>query len=146
MENNRLFLVSASVLPSVYQKVVEAKRLLSSGEVSSVADAVRSVGISRSAFYKYKDCVFTYDASVQSEIITIQSTLDDRPGVLSALLAYLSDSGANILTINQSIPVGGTALVSVSASLGGASRSPEGLLEGLRALDGVRSIGSISGN
>ena len=146
MERERLFLVSASALPSVYQKVVEAKRLLSSGAASSVADAVRMVGISRSAFYKYKDCVFAYDAATQGKMITIQSTLDDRPGVLSSLLAYLSDSGVNILTINQSIPVGGTALVSVSASMGSASRSPDRLLEGLRALEGVRSIGSISEN
>lgn len=146
LEKERLFLVSASALPSVYQKVVEAKRLLSSGAANSVADAVRMVGISRSAFYKYKDCVFAYDAATQGKMITIQSTLDDRPGVLSSLLAYLSDSGVNILTINQSIPVGGTALVSVSASMGGASRSPDRLLEGLRALEGVRSIGSISEN
>ena len=55
-------------------------------------------------------------------------------------------SGVNILTINQSIPVGGTALVSVSASMGGASQPPDRLLEGLRGLDGVRSIGSISEN
>ena len=144
--NDRLFLVSASVLPSVYQKVVEVKRLLSAGAAHSVADAVRMVGISRSAFYKYKDCVFSYDALSQGKMITIQSTLDDRPGVLSSLLAYLSDSGVNILTINQSIPVGGTALVSVSAGLGEAKVSPDRLLEGLRALDGVRSIGSISEN
>lgn len=146
MGNERLFLVSASVLPPVYQKVVEVKRLLSSGAAQSVADAVRTVGISRSAFYKYKDCVFSYDAATQGRMITIQSTLDDRPGVLSSLLAYLSDSGVNILTINQSIPVGGTALVSVSASMGESSRSADRLLEGLRNLDGVRSIGSISEN
>lgn len=146
MDSERLLLIRASVLPPVYQKVVEAKRMLSSGAARSVADAVRNVGISRSAFYKYKDCVFAYDALTQGKMITIQSTLDDRPGVLSSLLAYLSDSGVNILTINQSIPVGGSALVSVSANLGGASRSPELLLEGLRKLDGVRSIGSITEN
>lgn len=146
VDSERLLLIRASVLPPVYQKVVEAKRMLSSGAARSVADAVRNVGISRSAFYKYKDCVFAYDALTQGKMITIQSTLDDRPGVLSSLLAYLSDSGVNILTINQSIPVGGSALVSVSANLGGASRSPELLLEGLRKLDGVRSIGSITEN
>ena len=146
MDSERLLLIRASVLPPVYQKVVEAKRMLSSGAARSVADAVRNAGISRSAFYKYKDCVFAYDALTQGKMITIQSTLDDRPGVLSSLLAYLSDSGVNILTINQSIPVGGSALVSVSANLGGASRSPDLLLEGLRKLDGVRSIGSISEN
>ena len=146
MDSERLLLIRASVLPPVYQKVVEAKRMLSSGAARSVADAVRNVGISRSAFYKYKDCVFAYDALTQGKMITIQSTLDDRPGVLSSLLAYLSDSGVNILTINQSIPGGGSALVSVSANLGGASRSPELLLEGLRKLDGVRSIGSITEN
>ncbi len=146
MGSEQLLLIRASVLPPVYQKVVQAKKLLSSGSARSVADAVRTVGISRSAFYKYRDCVYAYDALTQGKIITIQSTLDDRPGVLSSMLAYLSDSGVNILTIHQSIPVGGSALVSVSANMGGASRSPERLLEGLRALDGVRSIGNISEN
>ena len=145
-ERHKYLLIDSRVLPDVFLKVVQAKEMLAKGKAKSATMAARACGISRSAFYKYRDCVYAYDALTQGKIITIQSTLDDRPGVLSSMLAYLSDSGVNILTIHQSIPVGGSALVSVSANMGGASRSPEQLLEGLRALDGVRSIGSISEN
>ena len=34
------------------------RRLLASGEARSISAATRSVDLSRSAFYKYKDCIF----------------------------------------------------------------------------------------
>lgn len=144
MSRQQYLLVSLSVLPSVYPKVVEAKSLLASGSARSVAEAVRACGISRSAFYKYKDCVFAFHGRSQSSILSMQITLDDRPGVLSSLLSEFTRSGANILTVNQSIPVGGAALVSVSASLDGAGKNAEELIDSLRLLDGVRAIGSVS--
>ena len=54
----RFYLVDAEVLPEVFLKVVKAKELLASGEVRSISAATRSVDLSRSAFYKYKDCIF----------------------------------------------------------------------------------------
>ena len=54
----RFYLVDAQVLPEVFLKVVRAKELLASGEARSISAATRSVDLSRSAFYKYKDCIF----------------------------------------------------------------------------------------
>ena len=51
----RFYLVDAQVLPEVFLKVVRAKELLASGEARSISAATRSVDLSRSAFYKYKD-------------------------------------------------------------------------------------------
>lgn len=100
----RFLLVDESVLPEVFAKVVEAKDLLRSGRASTAAQAARLAGISRTAFYKYRDAVFSYDAGKSGGIVTVHLILQDNPGVLSALLAAFADAGANILTVNQNIP------------------------------------------
>ena len=51
------FIVDAKVLPEIFLKVVDAKRLMETGEVTTVNQAASQVGISRSSFYKYKDSV-----------------------------------------------------------------------------------------
>ena len=111
----RSFLVAESVLPEVFGKVLYAKGLLQAGQADSATEAARMAGISRSAFYKYKDAVFSYDASRSGNILTVQFILRDRPGVLSSVLSAFADAGANILTVNQNIPSGGRASVSISA-------------------------------
>ena len=56
-QKQKYYIVEASALPEVFLKVAEAKRLLSTGAASTVNDATRMTGISRSAFYKYRDSV-----------------------------------------------------------------------------------------
>lgn len=143
MKNTSYLLVDASSLPEVYGKVLQAKQLLANREASSTSEAVRMVGISRSVFYKYKDAVFPYNKKQSSQILTIQAVLLDRPGVLMSLMAVFYDVGANILTINQNIPVDGRALISVSARTEAMEMPVEDLLEKLRNVEGVLSIQSI---
>lgn len=143
MKNSSYLLVDASSLPEVYGKVLQAKQLLANREASSTSEAVRMVGISRSVFYKYKDAVFPYIKKQSSQILTIQAVLLDRPGVLMSLMAVFYDVGANILTINQNIPVDGRALISVSARTEAMEMPVEDLLEKLRNVEGVLSIQSI---
>ena len=64
----KYYLVEASALPEVFVKVTEAKSLLETGEARTVAEAVDRAGLSRSAFYKYKDCL----------LYTSPSPRDDR--------------------------------------------------------------------
>ena len=87
-------------------------------------------GLSRSAFYKYKDCV--YDAQDSAEVTTVHATLRDETGALHSLLEAISGAGASIVTINQSTPESGTARVSVSFRTGGMHFSAEALLAELR--------------
>ena len=143
MKNSSYLLVDASSLPEVYGKVLQAKQLLANREASSTSEAVRMVGISRSVFYKYKDAVFPYNKTQSSQLLTIPAVLLDRPGVLMSLMAVFYDVGANILTINQNIPVDGRALISVSARTEAMEMPVEDLLEKLRNVEGVLSIQSI---
>lgn len=98
------YVVDAKALPDIFLKVAEAKRLLETGEAHTVNDAAGQVGISRSAFYKYKDSVRPFNDMLSGRIINVQILLKNEPGVLSAVLNHFARCGANILTINQSIP------------------------------------------
>ena len=144
MKNTSYLLVEQDVLPEVFTKVLQAKQFLLNGEASSTSEAVRMAGISRSVFYKYKDAVYPYNRKLSSHMITVQAVLLDRPGVLMALVSEFYSKGANILTINQNIPVNGRALVSISARVYRMDSSVEELLELLKQIDGVLSIDSIS--
>lgn len=116
MMEKRFFLVEASVLPEVFLRVLKAKELLASGEAKNISCATRMAEISRSAFYKYKDCIF--DSENSREVLTVMATLLDQTGALQALLAGISAAGASIVTINQSTPENGTAQVAVAIRTG----------------------------
>ena len=64
----RFLLVDAAVLPEVFLRVLEAKELLASRRARNISAAVKMAGLSRSAFYKYKDCV--YDAQDSAEAVS----------------------------------------------------------------------------
>ena len=111
----KYFIVEASALPEVFLKVAEAKRLIATGQASTVNEATKITGISRSAFYKYRDSVQPFQKMNVSRVITFQFVLHDEPGVLSAILSTYAQQGANILTINSITPSNGCALVTISA-------------------------------
>lgn len=138
-----MLLVDADVLPDVFLRVLEAKQLLAAGRAASAAEAARVAGISRSAFYKYKDAVFPYSGGDDSQLLTVHCILQDRPGVLSNLLAAFAAAHANILTVNQSIPVDALASVSISARTDRLSLPFADFVQSLGKLDGVESIARI---
>lgn len=147
MEKSKFLLVEASVLPDVFTRVLEAKQLLSAGKAGSAAEAARMAGISRSAFYKYKDSVYTYNSeTAASKIISIHAVLQDKPGVLMAVISTFYNMGANILTINQNIPISGLAPVAISANIEQMKIGVDELVERLQNIPGVNTIENISGN
>ena len=141
----KYYIVEATALPEVFLKVAEAKRLLSTGEAATVNDAAKLTGISRSAFYKYRDSVMPFHNMMIGRILTYQLKLHDEPGVLSGILKTFADFSANILTINQTIPSGGCALVTISAETMAMEQSPEELLHSLAATNGVVKAEVLAG-
>ena len=141
----KYYIVESSALPEVFLKVAEAKRLLSTGEASTVNEATRMTDISRSAFYKYKDAVQPFNDMKAEHIITFYCMLKDNTGVLSGVLSVFATSGANILTINQSIPTNGCAAVTISAETSELKESLEQLMADVSALDGVVRVEVLAG-
>ena len=141
----KYYIVEATALPEVFLKVAEAKRLLSTGEAATVNEAARITGISRSAFYKYRDSVMPFHNMMIGRILTYQLKLHDEPGVLSGILKTFADFSANILTINQTIPSGGCALVTVTAETSGIKQTPEDLLRQLTTSSGVIKAEVLAG-
>ena len=129
----KYYLVEASVLPEIFAKVIEAKELLETGQVRTVADAVARVDISRSAFYKYKDFVSPFQDMSRGHLVTFNLELLDRQGVLSSVLAIFAENGANILTINQSIPTSGVAPVTITAATENMQTTMEAFMAALKA-------------
>lgn len=144
-QSPKYYIVEASALPEIFQKVAEAKRMLETGETDKVNVAAQAVGISRSAFYKYRDSIAPFQNLMAGRIITFQMMLKDKAGVLSEILAIFANCGANILTINQSIPTGGRAMVTISAETGNLSCPLEELSSELSGTPGVVRAEVVAG-
>ena len=135
----KYYIVEAQALPEVFLKVAEAKWLLETG------DAARATGISRSAFYKYRDSISPFQNLMAGRILTFQLLLRDMTGLLSSILTIFAQFGANILTINQAIPTNGCASVTISAETSGISQGVEALMRALSQVDGVRKVEVLAG-
>ncbi|MBR2897960.1 MAG: ACT domain-containing protein [Oscillospiraceae bacterium] len=141
----KYYIVEAAALPEAFQKAAEVKRILSSGGKGKVNRITQEVGISRSAYYKYKDSIFPFENLMAGRIITFQINLRDEAGLLSQLLQIFADAGANILTINQTIPVGGFALLTISAETIDLSCPVEVLLRQIEQHAGVSRAEILAG-
>lgn len=139
------YIVEASALPEVFLKVAETKRLLSTGEASTVNEATRMTNISRSAFYKYRDSVLPFQNMMTGRIITFQLLLHDEPGRLSEILAIFAEAKANIMTINSIVPTNGTAVITISATTMDLTISLEDLLTRLNSTRGVVKAEVLAG-
>ena len=131
------YLVESSALPEVYHKVIKTKELLESGQADTVSEAVAQTGLSRSAFYKYKDVVFTFHEKSQGRVVSLSFTLRDEPGVVSGLLSVFARCGCNVLTLHQGLPSGGTAIFTVSVETHNATTSNDELIGLLTMVKGV---------
>lgn len=137
MKKPKFYIVEASALPEIFVKVAEVKRLLSTGEARTVNQATKMMGISRSAFYKYRDAVMPFDKTAMGRVITVQFLLHDEPGVLSAILTAFAQQDANLLTINSVVPSNGCALVTITSEISEIEITLDELLQQLSNTPGV---------
>ena len=142
MEQRKLVIADLSVLPPVYHKVLKVKELLESGVAETVNEAADMADVSRSAYYKYKDYVFPFNQ--MQGILTLLIAVIDIKGVLSDMLAFMSDAGCNILTINQNVPINGVANITVTVQTEQMKVSTDRLITGLQPLRGVRKVNILA--
>ena len=142
---HKYYIVEASALPEVFVKVAEAKRLLSTGEASTVNAATRMPDSSRSAFYNYRDSVLPFQNMANGRIITFQFLIHDEPGLLANMLDIFPECNAKIQTINSIVPTNGTAVLTISAETMDLSVPLEEMLRRLRAFPGVIKAEVLAG-
>ncbi len=144
-QRSKMYIVEGSMLPEVFIKVCEAKEFLETGACSTVAEAVVRAGISRSAFYKYKDAITPFRDIKRDQVLTLSILMHDRPGALSSVLAIFADNHVNILTINQSISANGAAMVTLSIMADAMSISLDELRAQVEALSAVMRLELLAG-
>ena len=140
MDQEQYVLVKWSILPEAMQKTIEAKKLLETQQVKTILEAVQRVGLSRSAFYKYKDSIYPVSALAREEIVTLSMNLAHRSGVLSSVLSTAAVHGGNVLTIHQTIPLQGMANVVITLEMTRPEVGVSELLAEIRRLDGVQHV------
>jgi len=145
-DKNAFYVIKWEFLPDVYRKTLMVKELLSKGMAKTVNEAVQEVGISRSAYYKYKDGVFPYYQMSEGRIITLSFYLEHRPGTLSKVLNTIAQAGGNIIMINQGIPLQGVAYVSISIETLNLECSAEDLINRIKKLDGTKKVELLAQN
>lgn len=139
MAESEYFLVKSDMLPEVFIKVMQVKRLLSAGKADSVNEAVQRIGLSRSAYYKYKNTVLPFYETSKGCMVTLIFAVENFPGILSGIINCMAAAKANILTINQNIPLNGLADVSISMETDRMTVTLESLVDELGRISGVRS-------
>ncbi|NLZ82090.1 MAG: ACT domain-containing protein [Clostridiales bacterium] len=144
MDGEKYYIVRNKALPEVLLKVVEAKRLLDSERAMTVQEATDAVDISRSSFYKYRDDIFPFYENTRGKTITIMLQMDDQSGLLSKVLNQVAINEANILTIHQSIPVNGIALVTLSMEIDPNTANTSLLIDCLEGMDGIHFVKIVS--
>ncbi|XKF10454.1 ACT domain-containing protein [Planococcus rifietoensis] len=143
MSEQRYYLVREDVLTEAMVKTLEVKKLLQRDHMS-ILDAVAQTGLSRSAFYKYRDAVFPFHSIVKERILTVFLQLEDRSGTLATLLQSVAEMGCNILTIHQTIPIQGRANVTLSLDVTAMDVDLDMFLQQLKKLDFVESADVVS--
>jgi len=139
------YIIEASALPEIFKKVLETKSLLQKNRVRTVNEAVAITGISRSAYYKYRDAITPLNDLTNENIITVYGVLNDEPGVLSNLLNLFARSGANILTINQNIPLNSIANITITMQTSSLRLKLDTLLDKAAKQKGIIRLEIISG-
>ncbi len=140
MAKPKYYLVERTLLPEVFQRVIEANEAIASGKAATAIEAAKLAGLSRSAYYKYRDGVRPFYEATTDRIVTFHFMLHDQPGALSGILGLMAELGANLLTVNQSIPMLGQAAVTISARTGEMAYPVEELVRRAEMLENVSKV------
>lgn len=140
--NGDYFIIHKSILPDYFESVLKAKSLVDD-EKMSVSDACRKSGISRSTFYKYKDNIFLPSKGYGKKAIVGLKTADEM-GVLSEILSLICNFGANVITINQDMPIKNSAYITIAVDVSNMKADLKELIEKLKAVEWVKSANVIA--
>lgn len=139
-QKHTYYLVHHQVLPEVLFKTVQVNEMLGKGLVNTVYEAVELAGISRSAYYKYRNHVFPFYEMSKGRIITLSLLLDHVSGCLLEVLKEIARADGSVVTINQNIPYLQVANVTVSLETIDLKVNVETLIHRLKKINGIHEV------
>ncbi len=134
------YMVDFSILPTAVKATIRAKQMIEDGRATSIYDAVRRVGISRSAFYKYKDHVSDALNENARDILTLVVTLQNDVTVLTRLFRKLSKEETEPVTMGKTAPTGGMVALTLSFYLADLPYDSEDFIKMIRDVKGVEDV------
>lgn len=137
LKSPQFFIIDRAIVSDTLKKVVDAKRALREDSHLSVSEAVKAVDLSRSAFYKYKEYIFPFYEDSLGRNLTFSFDLKDAAGLLSKVLTTIAQTDANVLTINQTIPINLIANIVITLETTNMTSSLEKLFDNLKAFSGL---------
>ncbi|AGB41524.1 ACT domain-containing protein [Halobacteroides halobius DSM 5150] len=140
----KFYIVAEKVLSDAMKKTVQVKELLATGEENQIKEAVKRVGLSRSAYYRYRDSIFTVQDENSQELVTLSLLIIDKAGLLSQVLTKIAEYKGNILTINQDLPLAEVAHVTLTIEINQLSITIRKLLDKLKEIEGIRKARVIT--
>lgn len=135
--NDEYFVINKKVLPDYFEKVVLIKEHISTG--CNVSEACKKFGISRSTFYKYKDYINRPSMKMGKRVI-LSLKLVDEQGTLSDILNEIASRNANVLAINQEIPIHKIAFVTLTIALMDSDVSIQALMAEIKKCKNVIDV------
>lgn len=135
------YIIHKKVLPTYFEKVIQIKEIINLGV--NISDACKQIGLSRSTFYKYKDYVNKPTTEIGKRII-LSLKLLDNPGCLSSILNEIASHNANVLAINQAVPINNIAFVTITLSISNSLVISDELVEELKKIDGVIELSLVA--
>jgi len=138
MKNNEYFIVHKSILPDYFDLVIAAREMINNKKVS-VSDACKSLNISRSTYYKYKDLIFK-PVKGNGDKVFFEIKTNDEKGILSSILQVISESNGNIISINQDSPISGNASITIAIDASELIVTITELKEKIEKINGIKNI------
>lgn len=134
------YMVDFSILPSAVKATIRAKQMIEDGRADSIYDAVRKAGISRSAFYKYKDHVSDALNENARDIMTLVVTMQNDVTVMTRLLRKLTKEEAEPVTMEKSAPIAGVVALTLGFYLSDLPYDSEAFIKMIRGVKGVEDV------
>jgi len=139
-KKGKFYIVDEKILPEAILKTARIKELLTKHKDMTVNEAVDEIGLSRSAFYKYRDGISPFYEMTKAKIITIQISMDNKAGILANSINALARANCNILTVNQGLPIQDVAIASIAFETVQMEQSLETVVEIIEQLSGVLHV------
>ena len=142
MKNNekQFYLVDFQILPEAIKKTIRVKEMLKNDTSATINSAVHSMGISRSAYYKYKNHVETAFDKPKEKAVVFFILMNKDFSLFGKVLRRITKEAGEVLTINRGLSFEKTVPVTIAFKTKNLSEEIEKLSVSLKKIKGVKGI------